>query len=45
MPYTLIMPTGRRMEFYLLSVAELYQRINGGYILEKDGKPALRLVA
>jgi hypothetical protein len=45
MPYTLIMPSGKRMQFYLLSVAELYQKLNGGYILEQDGKPALRLVA
>ncbi len=41
MEYTLIMPDGRRMQFYLRSVAELYQTINGGRI---QGPPDLKLV-
>ena len=41
MQYTLIMPNGRTMQFYLRSVAELYQQINGGRIV---GKPELKLV-
>lgn len=45
MEYTLVMPTGRRMQFYLRSVAELYQSLNGGYILTNDGRAALKLVA
>ena len=43
MNYTLIMSNGRRMQFYLRSVAEMYQTINGGLILE-NGKPMLKLV-
>jgi len=41
MPYTLILPTGRRMQFYLRSVAEMYQTIYGGHII---GRPELKLV-
>jgi hypothetical protein len=41
MQYTLIMPNGREMNFYLRSVAELYQQINGGRIV---GRPELKLV-
>ena len=41
MEYTLIMPDGREMKFYLRAVAELYQQINGGRIV---GKPQLKLV-
>lgn len=41
MPYTLIMPNGTEMKFYLRSVAELYQRINGGRVV---GPPDLKLV-
>lgn len=41
MPYTLIMPNGKEMKFYLREVAELYQSINGGRIV---GKPQLKLV-
>jgi hypothetical protein len=41
MPYTLIMENGREMKFYLRSVAELYQRINGGRLV---GPPDLKLV-
>jgi hypothetical protein len=44
MEYTLIMKNGRRMQFYLLSVAELYQRINGGVLLKNNGEPCLKLV-
>ncbi len=44
MNYTLIMPNGRRMQFYLKSVAEMYQTLNGGFLLEHN-KPVLRLVA
>lgn len=45
MEYTLIMPTGRRMQFYVESVAEMYQRIYGGVLLKNNGKPCLKLVA
>ncbi len=43
MNYTLIMKDGRRMQFYIRSVAEMYQIVNGGFILE-HGKPQLKLV-
>ena len=43
MQYTLIMPNGREMKFYLQAMAELYQSINGGRILYK-GRPLLKLV-
>jgi hypothetical protein len=43
MDYTLIKPNGTEMKFYLLSVAELYQSINGGRILYQ-GRPMLKLV-
>lgn len=36
MPYTLITKTGRIMQFYVKSVAELYQSLNGGVIVSKD---------
>jgi hypothetical protein len=39
--YTLIKPDGTEMKFYLRSVAELYQTINGGRIV---GVPQLKLV-
>jgi hypothetical protein len=45
MEYTLVMPNGRRMQFYLRSVAEMYQSFHGGFILSNDGRPALKLVA
>lgn len=41
MNYTLIKPDGTEMKFYLRSVAELYQRIDGGRIV---GPPQLKLV-
>ena len=41
MNYTLIKPDGTEMKFYLRSVAELYQTINGGRII---GPPNLKLV-
>ena len=41
MNYTLIKPDGTEMKFYIRSVAELYQAINGGRIV---GKPELKLV-
>ncbi len=43
MNYTLVMPNGRRMQFYLRSVAEMYQTLNGGFLLEQ-GRPMLKLV-
>ncbi len=43
MQYTLIMKSGRRMQFYIRSVAEMYQSINGGILLDND-RPALKLV-
>jgi len=44
MEYTLIMKNGRRMQFYVLAVAEMYQRINGGVLLKNNGQPHLKLV-
>jgi hypothetical protein len=41
MPYTLIKPDGTRMQFYIRSVAEMYQTINGGHLI---GPPQLKLV-
>jgi len=32
MPYTLYLPSGKIMQFYLKSVAESYQAIYGGYL-------------
>ena len=43
MQYTLIMKNGRRMQFYIRSVAEMYQSINGGILLDND-RPTLKLV-
>lgn len=43
MDYTLVKPNGQEMKFYLLEMAELYQRINGGRILFR-GRPMLKLV-
>lgn len=43
MIYTLILPNGTRMQFYLASVAEMYQTINGGVLL-KNNRPYLKLV-
>ncbi len=45
MEYTLIKPSGQRMQFYLESVAEMYQRIYGGVLLKNNGEPCLKLVA
>jgi len=36
MPYTLITKTGKVMQFYVLSVAELYQSLNGGQLITAD---------
>jgi hypothetical protein len=41
MNYTLILPSGKEMKFYIRSVAEMYRTINGGRIV---GVPELRLV-
>jgi hypothetical protein len=41
MNYTLILPSGKEMKFYVRSVAELYQTLNGGRIV---GVPQLKLV-
>jgi hypothetical protein len=43
MPYTLIMKD-RQLGFYVLDVAEMYQRIYGGVLLKNNGEPLLRLV-
>jgi len=43
MPYTLIMKD-RQMGFYILDVAEMYQRIYGGVLLNNNRRPLLRLV-
>jgi hypothetical protein len=44
MEYTLIMKSGRQMKFYVLAVAEMYQQIHGGVLLENNGRPLLKLV-
>lgn len=44
MEYTLILKSGRRMQFYILSVAEMYQQIHGGVLLKNNGEPCLKLV-
>jgi hypothetical protein len=41
MPYTVIYPNGTQQQFYIRSVAELYQTINGGRIV---GVPQLTIV-
>ena len=43
MDYTLILPNGTRMQFYIESVAEMYQQIHGGVLL-KSNRPYLKLV-
>ena len=43
MEYTLVKPDGSRMQFYVESVGELYQRIYGGVLL-KNNRPNLKLV-
>lgn len=44
MQYTLVLTKREPMKFYVLEVAELYQSIYGGVILNND-KPMLKLVA
>jgi hypothetical protein len=36
MKYTLIMPNGKIMLFYVESVAQTYQKINGGVIIPQN---------
>lgn len=36
MQYTLITAQGRVMQFYVQSVAEMYQRINGGVVFSQQ---------
>ena len=36
MQYTLITKQGRIMQFYIKSVAELYQSINGGVVITQQ---------
>ena len=36
MPYTLIMPNGRIMSFYIKATAECYQTIYGGVIVTDE---------
>lgn len=36
MQYTLITPNGRKMNFYVKEVAELYKRIKGGVVIEVE---------
>jgi hypothetical protein len=43
MPYTLIMKD-RQLGFYILELAEMYQRIYGGVLLDNNRKPLLKLV-
>ena len=44
MTWTLILANGRRMQFYFLAVAEMYQTIYGGVLLKNNGEPHLKLV-
>ena len=36
MQYTLILPNGKLVQFYIRSVAEMYQTINGGTLVSED---------
>ena len=36
MPYTLITKQGKIMQFYVKSVADLYQTINGGVVITQQ---------
>ena len=45
MKYSLILKNGQVMKFFILSVAEMYQSIYGGVVLNENEKPVLRLVA
>jgi len=36
MQYTLITATGKIMQFYVLSVAEMYQAVNGGVVISQQ---------
>ncbi len=36
MPYTLITKQGKIMQFYVKSVADLYQSINGGVVITQQ---------
>lgn len=36
MQYTLILKTGKIMQFYIKAVAETYQRINGGTLVTTE---------
>jgi hypothetical protein len=36
MQYTLITKTGKIMQFYVLSVAELYRNLNGGVVFTQQ---------
>jgi hypothetical protein len=36
MRYTLLMPNGRIMLFYIESVANLYQRLHGGVVITQQ---------
>ena len=36
MPYTLITKQGRIMQFYVASVAQLYQRLEGGVVFTQQ---------
>lgn len=44
MRFTLILKNGKVMKFYIQGVAEMYQRLYGGVLLDSD-KPLLKLVA
>lgn len=44
MQYTLVRPNREPMKFYVRELAEMYQSIYGGVLLNND-KPALKLVA
>jgi hypothetical protein len=44
MQFTLIMKNGQQMQFYIESVAEMYQTIYGGVLLKNNGRPHLKLV-
>lgn len=45
MKYTLLMPNGKIMLFYIESVANLYQRLNGGVVITQQVLEGLDTIA
>ena len=44
MPYSVIMPTGRIMDFYIRSLAQMYADMYGGVVIDNNREP-LKLAA